>query len=115
MNKLLIVVDMQNDFITGTLGSPQAEAILPYVKAKVESYKQNGGDVVFTRDTHQEDYLTTREGELLPVAHCIEGTAGHMISDALDVTFSNATCCVLIFVCSTFCSNAPSRPRSIET
>ena len=83
MKKLLIVVDMQNDFITGALGSPQAQAILPHVKAKIDLNKQNGGDVIYTRDTHNDDYLSTQEGKLLPVAHCIEGTVGHEIADGL--------------------------------
>ncbi|HHV09674.1 MAG TPA: cysteine hydrolase [Clostridiales bacterium] len=84
MKKLLIVVDMQNDFITGALGSPQAQRIVPAVKAKIEQYKQNGGKVLFTLDTHHDDYLTTQEGKYLPVAHCIEGTDGHLIADGLD-------------------------------
>ena len=84
MKKLLIVVDMQNDFLTGTLGSPQAQGILPNVEAKIESVKQSGGTVLFTRDTHKADYLSTQEGRFLPVVHCVEGTEGHLISDELD-------------------------------
>ena len=84
MEKMLIVVDMQNDFITGALGSPQAQAILPDVKAKIEHYRRNGGKVLFTRDTHHDNYLATQEGIRLPVAHCIEGTDGHLIADGLD-------------------------------
>ena len=84
MAKLLIVIDMQNDFITGTLGSPQAQQILPNVTAKIAEYRQNGGKIIFTRDTHGENYLATQEGQYLPVAHCIEGTAGHLIADELD-------------------------------
>ena len=84
MKKLLIVVDMQNDFITGTLGSPQAQQILPSVKAKIEVYKRNGDKIIFTRDTHYDDYLTTQEGQYLPVVHCIEGTVGHLIAGELD-------------------------------
>lgn len=84
MKKLLIVIDMQNDFITGALGSPQAKQILQNVKAKIERYKQNGDGVLFTRDTHYGNYLTTQEGKYLPVAHCIEGTEGHLIADSLD-------------------------------
>jgi len=85
MKRLLIVVDMQNDFITGSLGSPQAQRILPSVKAKIEDCKQNGNKIIFTRDTHYENYLTMQEGQYLPVVHCIEGTAGHLIADSLDV------------------------------
>ncbi|MCL2031727.1 MAG: cysteine hydrolase [Methanomassiliicoccaceae archaeon] len=84
MKRLLIVVDMQNDFITGSLGSPQAQAVLPNVKKKIELYKKNGDDVLFTRDTHSDDYLDTQEGRFLPVVHCIEGTEGHSIADELD-------------------------------
>ncbi|MCL2509867.1 MAG: cysteine hydrolase, partial [Methanomassiliicoccaceae archaeon] len=82
--KLLIVVDMQNDFITGALGTPQAQSILPDVKAKIEKYKRNGDKVIFTRDTHGEDYLSTHEGRCLPIVHCIKGTKGHEIADCLD-------------------------------
>ncbi|MCL2010740.1 MAG: cysteine hydrolase [Synergistaceae bacterium] len=84
MTKLLIVVDMQNDFITGSLGSPQAERIVPDVKAKIEEYKRNGNKVIFTRDTHYDGYLTTQEGRHLPVPHCIHGTQGHLTSSELD-------------------------------
>lgn len=84
MKKLLIVVDMQNDFITGTLGSPQAEKILPKVKAKIEETKKNGDDILFTRDTHYADYLETQEGKFLPVVHCVDGTEGHMIANDLN-------------------------------
>lgn len=78
--KYLIVVDMQVDFITGALGSKDAEAIVPRV---VEIVKGFNGRVIFTRDTHGEDYLSTREGRHLPVAHCVRGTAGHEICPEL--------------------------------
>ena len=84
MKKLLIVVDMQNDFIDGALGSRLAEGIVPDVKAKIDLYRKNGCDVLFTRDTHHDDYLETQEGRYLPVPHCIEGTKGHAVSAALD-------------------------------
>ena len=84
MKKLLIVVDMQNDFITGTLGSLHAQQILPSVKTKIEDYKRNGDKIIFTRDTHCDNYLTTQEGKCLPVVHCVEGTDGHSIADSLD-------------------------------
>mgnify|MGYP003290550988 CR=1 FL=1 len=73
-NKLLIVVDMQNDFVTGTLANPAAEAIIPNIinKLKEKDYSY----LIFTRDTHQKDYLKTQEGKNLPVEHCIEGTEG---------------------------------------
>lgn len=84
MKKLLIVVDMQNDFITGTLGTPAAEKILPRVKEKIEDTKLNGGEILFTRDTHYANYLETQEGKFLPVMHCVEGTNGHLIASSLN-------------------------------
>lgn len=83
MKRLLLVIDMQNDFITGPLGSRAAERILPRVKAKTEEYRQNGDPVIFTRDTHEDDYLATQEGKLLPVRHCIRGTKGHELAGEL--------------------------------
>ena len=73
MSKYLVVVDMQNDFIDGSLGTPEAQAILPKVIEKIKNFK---GAVVYTRDTHDEDYLETLEGKNLPVEHCIMGTEG---------------------------------------
>ncbi len=84
MNKILIVVDMQNDFITGSLGSVQAEKIVPYVKKKIEEYRALGSKIIFTRDTHSDNYLSTQEGRLLPVRHCIKGTYGYEITKELD-------------------------------
>ncbi len=80
--KYLIVVDMQNDFIDGALGTPEAVAILPYVKEKIENFE---GTVLFTRDTHAPDYLSTQEGRNLPVEHCIKGTDGWQIHPSLEV------------------------------
>lgn len=84
--KVLIVVDMQNDFIDGALGTPEAQAIVLNVKNKVEEYKNNNDLVIFTRDTHYSDYLETSEGKNLPVEHCIDGTYGWEISEELDYT-----------------------------
>ncbi len=83
--KTLIVIDMQNDFITGALGTKEAQAIVGNVKAKIEAYVQAGYPVIFTRDTHFENYLETPEGKKLPVAHCIKGTSGWEIADGLYV------------------------------
>ncbi len=80
MKKLLIVVDMQKDFVTGALGSKEAQEILPNVVKYVQEFN---GDLLFTRDTHQANYLTTQEGKFLPVEHCIQGTEGHQICDEL--------------------------------
>ena len=81
MQKLLIVVDMQNDFIDGALGTKEAVAIVPNVKAKIENFE---GTVLFTRDTHFEDYMDTQEGHNLPVPHCIKGTEGWEIRPELE-------------------------------
>lgn len=83
--ELLVVVDMQNDFITGALGTKEAQAIVPHVKAKIESFVQNGMPVIFTRDTHYEDYFDTQEGFRLPVMHCVEGTEGWEIESTLQL------------------------------
>ena len=77
--KILVVVDMQNDFIDGALGTPEAVAIVPSVIEKIKKYESEGGLVIYTKDTHFENYLDTAEGASLPVRHCIKGTAGHDI------------------------------------
>ena len=71
--RYLIVVDMQNDFVTGSLGSKMAETIVPAVCEKIRSYKAQGSTVFMTLDTHFKDYLETPEGKKLPVEHCIKG------------------------------------------
>ena len=85
MTKTLIVVDMQNDFIDGALGTKEAQAIVPNVKKKIEEYKSRGDEIIFTRDTHEANYLETNEGKHLPVEHCIYGTHGWEIADGLEV------------------------------
>lgn len=82
--KVLCVIDMQKDFIDGSLGTKEATGILPAVKAKIDSYLSEGNKVIFTRDTHGEDYLTTAEGKKLPVVHCIKDTDGWQISPLLS-------------------------------
>lgn len=77
--KILIVVDMQNDFIDMALGTPEAQAIVPNVKAKVKQYIENGDKVIYTRDTHFENYLETQEGKRLPYPHCIKYSEGWQI------------------------------------
>ena len=79
MRKLLIVIDMQNDFIDGALGTPEAVAIVENVKNKVRAYPPC--DVIATMDTHGLDYLQTQEGRHLPVEHCIKGSKGWLIRD----------------------------------
>lgn len=79
--KYLIVVDMQKDFVTGVLGTREAREILPAVTAKAKAFE---GRVIFTRDTHQEDYMDTQEGKHLPVPHCIQGSEGWQLADELE-------------------------------
>ncbi len=81
MNHVLVVVDMQNDFIDGTLGTSEAKAIVPKVIAKLENFD---GKVIFTRDTHWGNYLESQEGKNLPVMHCIKGTEGWLIREELE-------------------------------
>ena len=81
IRKILIVIDMQNDFIDGVLGTPEAEAIVPNVKNKIREYAPD--DIVVTMDTHGEDYLQTQEGRNLPVEHCIRGTKGWEIREEI--------------------------------
>ena len=76
MTDILIVVDMQRDFVSGALGSAEARAIVPAVAARILRAKEEGTQVVFTLDTHESDYMETREGRFLPVPHCIRGTEG---------------------------------------
>ena len=83
MKHYLIVVDMQNDFITGSLGSSAAQAIVPNVRRKIEEYVNKGNKVYFTQDTHWENYLTTPEGINLPVPHCLYCSEGWRVPEEL--------------------------------
>ena len=85
MKKTLIVIDMQNDCINMALGTAEAVAIVPKVKAKIEQYQKNGYEIIYTRDTHNTDYLQTSEGKKLPVEHCIKGSEGWQIADGLYI------------------------------
>lgn len=81
MQKILVVVDMQNDFIDGALGTKEAQAILPIVRKILEKFE---GKIYFTRDTHEKNYLETQEGKNLPVPHCIKNTEGWQIEKSLQ-------------------------------
>lgn len=76
MKKLLIVVDYQNDFVTGALGFPKAAELEGSIADKIIAYRKSGDDVAFTFDTHGTDYLSTQEGKCLPVAHCLRNSEG---------------------------------------
>ena len=80
MQDILIVVDMQNDFIDGALGTAEAVTIVPRVLEKIKNFS---GKIIFTRDTHQANYMDTQEGANLPVPHCIEGSFGWQIREGL--------------------------------
>ena len=84
MQKILIIVDMQNDFITGALGTEEAKAIIPKILRKILDYKPS--ERYITMDTHFDNYLTTQEGKNLPVSHCIEGTEGWELEEHIKST-----------------------------
>ena len=90
MSKFLIVVDMQNDFIDGSLGTAEAVEIVPAVAERIRSAVAEGWTVVATQDTHGEDYLDTPEGRKLPVRHCIRGTVGWQLADAVKAALGGA-------------------------
>lgn len=89
MQKIIVVVDMQNDFINGSLGTPEAQAILPKVAEMIKNEGENT-DFVFTKDTHYEDYLSTPEGKKLPVKHCMKYTEGWQIPECLVEDFGGS-------------------------
>lgn len=91
---ILIVVDMQNDFIDGALGTSEAKKIVPNVVNKIHSYIKDDDIIIATRDTHNKDYLFTEEGKKLPVEHCIKGTKGHELNT--EVLDSLKEDCVII-------------------
>jgi len=72
-------VDYQNDFVSGPLGFPKAAELEPRIVQKIEQYRAGGDEVVFTFDTHGEEYMDTQQGRKLPIAHCIPGTDGHKL------------------------------------
>ena len=84
MKRTLIVIEMQNDFVSGSLKNDAAQAIISNIKKKIEEYFARGDEVIFTRDTHKIDYWETNEGKHLPVEHCIYGTHGWLVVDELS-------------------------------
>ena len=83
MGRLLIVVEMQKDFVDGALGFEGAETIIPGIIGKINEYKNTGDDIVYTLDTHGQNYMSTQEGRNLPVPHCIDGSEGHELCEEL--------------------------------
>ncbi len=86
--KILTVIDMQNDFIDGSLGTKEAVSIVDNVRRKIGECREAGYRIYFTRDTHHEEYMDTQEGRNLPVMHCLEGTEGWQIRSCLDTNGS---------------------------
>ena len=87
--KILVVVDMQNDFIDGSLGTGEAQVIVPRVAEKIKS-AVGEKEIIFTMDTHGADYLETQEGRILPVPHCVQGSAGWQIREQLTAPLAAA-------------------------
>ena len=85
MKKIIVVVDMQNDFINGSLGTKEAQEMLPRLKNKLQQAADSGSaEIIFTMDTHGENYLSTQEGKNLPIEHCIKGSHGWEITPELQ-------------------------------
>lgn len=88
--KVLVVVDMQNDFVDGSLGTKEAVEIVDNVVEEINKYKEDGQCVIYTRDTHYENYLESQEGKNLPVVHCIKDTEGWQLAPKVDATVGNS-------------------------
>ena len=89
---ILLVIDMQKDFVDQALGTPEAQAIVPNVVAKINEYKARGDVIIATKDTHEETYLETQEGVNLPFIHCVQNTEGWQLDDAVQAAMpENAT------------------------
>lgn len=99
MKKILIIVDMQNDFVTGSLGSPEAEAAAKRTAEKIRGYD---GDILYTMDTHDAEYLHTQEGKYLPVVHCVQGTLGWELYPAVKDALSEKNALNKAFLKHTF-------------
>ena len=89
MKKILVVVDMQKDFVSGSLGSDEAKAIVSNVVNKIEEYKNNKDIIIVTFDTHDDNYLSTQEGYKLPVRHCIKDTEGWQLDELVGQSLAN--------------------------
>ncbi len=88
MRRLLIVVDMQKDFVDGALGFDGAEKIIPGILSRISEYESSGDEIVYTLDTHLDSYMSTQEGKNLPVPHCIKGSEGHALVSELASSLS---------------------------
>lgn len=90
MKKLLLVVDFQNDFVDGALGFEGASDLDDLIVSKIKTYLNNGDDIIYTLDTHYENYLETQEGKRLPIIHCLKGTKGHEVYGKTAKYLNNA-------------------------
>lgn len=88
MRTILLVIDMQNDFLTGSLATKEAQALVPQILKKIKTFKPE--DVFATRDTHKDNYLDTQEGKLLPVKHCLINTEGWLIEKSLSAALAKS-------------------------
>lgn len=94
MKKCLIVVDYQNDFVSGTLGFLRATELEKNIANKINQYRSDGDDIIFTFDTHDTEYLTTQEGKNLPIPHCIKDTDGHKLyGEVADLIYDSDKRC----------------------
>lgn len=113
--KLLIVVDMQNDFVNGSLGTPEAAGIVERVAEKIRGW---GGEICVTQDTHGPEYLETQEGQLLPVPHCIKGTAGWRLNPVVEAALAEKervyTYTKPTFGCRALAADLAERKEEIE-
>lgn len=103
MKNILVVVDIQNDFVDGALGTPEAQAIIDNAVEKIKNFD---GDIFVTYDTHYENYMDTLEGKKLPVPHCIKGTKGWELNAKIAKALDNKDCLITSVEKPTFGSNA---------
>ena len=102
MKNVLVVIDMQNDFIDGALGTREAQAIVSSVTERIREYA--GQTVIATKDTHGDNYMSTSEGRYLPVPHCIKGTKGWEIREEIAEALKHRACGTLHgYLCSLKC------------
>lgn len=90
MKKLLVVVDYQNDFVSGSLGFEEAKQLEDYIYQSIITYKNNQDDILYTFDTHQDNYLTLQEGKSLPIPHCLENSTGWKLYGKINSVLDTA-------------------------
>ena len=116
--KILVIVDMQNDFVTGSLANKEAENVVPRIVEKLQKHGKEYSSILVTLDTHNKNYLGTFEGKNLPVEHCVKGTEGHkIVQDIFDVLqqLKKDKVFVKMFQKGTFVSNKLATYLSVTT